>query len=200
MDNNDFIIKFLNNFLATVARQRIERMIRGKKITIEPYRLQSENEIFGEYLSIIMLSSSAGAMYLKIHFNLDVAKVLAAGALEKNINEISQESALDFMKECSNGVCGFVRSLYESHQIIMGMSLPFITEGIDEVFFRKNRDSKIVANNWLLRLNSGESVIFSSEICFVKTQAIFDRMEKFEEALIESENDTSSDGDVEFLF
>jgi hypothetical protein len=200
VDNKINTTEFLSNFFATTARQRIGKMIRGMKLVAEPLENLKEDEVLGENISIIMLWSSIGAIFLKIHFTLDVAKKLAAGGLEKSPEEVSREMALDFMKECSNGVGGFVRSLFESNEMLMGMSLPFLAEGKDELIFRKIRDPRSSAYNWAIVLEDGSRFNLTFEICLLDPKSLLSKIDKLEEAMIEGDKEDTSEGEVEFLF
>jgi hypothetical protein len=154
--------------------------------------------IYGQHLSMIMLWSSAGSIFLKIHFGLDVAKILASDGLETKSENISREIALDFMKECCNGIGGFVRNLFVKDQ--MGMSLPFLAEGGDELIFRKIRDPRSTISIWQYQLESGEKFIISLEMCLLDPKAIEGVRPLLEKALLEGESGVSSDGDVDFSF
>ncbi len=193
-------IKFANSFFATMAKQRIEKMIRGKKISLDPLELKNAGDVLGEHISIIMLWSPVGAMFLKIHFDLNAAKQMAAGGLERSLEDVSKEMAFDFMKECSNGVGGFVRSLFEKNQLLMGMSLPFLADGRDEVIFRKIRDPRSVASNWDLKLDGGGSFRYTAEVCLLEPKSIEKIRPQLEAAMSEGDKAESKEGEVEFLF
>ena len=191
--------EFLSCFFATMARQRIERMIRGQKLTLEAKTNYSDLEIFGDYISIIMLWSSLGAVFLKIHFSQPAATELAAGGLEKNKDDVSREMALDFMKECGNGVGGFVRSLLESMNVPMGMSLPFLADGKDEATFRKIRDNRSICSASKLNFEGGGGVIFTSEVCILEPK-LLDRIRPILEKAMEDGEKPEDGGEVDFLF
>ena len=145
-----------------------------------------------------MLWSSVGAIFVKIHFDLEVAKKLAAGGLEKSPDEVSREMALDFLKECSNGIGGFVRSSFESNQMLMGLSLPFLAEGKDELIFRKIRDPRAMAYDWEITLEDKSSFNLSLEFCILEPNNIISKIDKLEALMVDS--NSASDGEVDFLF
>ena len=198
MENQE-AVKFLSGYLSATARQRVEKMIRGKKIQVTEVEVKNESQAFGEQMSIIMLWSSVGAIFLKIHFNFNVASMLASGGLEKPIEEVNRDIALDFMKECSNGVGGFVRSSFESNQLLMGMSLPFLAEGKDEVIFRKIRDSRAHCTAWHMQVEGAGEFYFTSEVCLLDPSNVSKIRPQLEEALAKGEESDNS-GEVEFLF
>lgn len=200
MKNSTNIKEFLNTFFATISRQRLEKMLRGKKITLEEVKVESSEKVYGKYLSMIMLWSSVGSINLKLHFDLEMAKLLASDGLETKKENITQDIALDFMKECCNGVGGFVRSLFEKDKMQMGMSLPFLAEGCDELIFRKIRDPRSTVSIWKLALESGETFILSLEICLLDPKSIESLRTTFENAIIDGDSGLTSEGDVDFSF
>jgi hypothetical protein len=193
------LYEFMSSSFAIISRQRIEKMIRGKKLMLEPLKIDSMATVYGQHIGFIILWSSFGTISLKIHFNLDVAKILTSGGMITAIENISRDLALDFMKECCNGIGGFLRSFFEENHMLMGISLPFLVDGSDELVFYKMRNPNAVLSNWQLRLESGEVLVLSFEF-FLQNTSDFELIRPIlKKTMEQGEREINSDGDVDFF-
>jgi hypothetical protein len=82
----------------------------------------------------------------------------------------------------------------------MGMSLPFLAEGKDELIFRKIRDPRSMGYEWKILMEDGDSFKLTLEICILETTNILTKIDKLEASMIDGDIEDDSDGEVEFLF
>jgi hypothetical protein len=92
-------------------------------------------QVLGNWMSIILVTGDALRVTLKLHFSLRDAKGLSLEVYgAKDPSEISDTQAIDFIKELSNLLAGYLIQAFEAIKIPMGISLPLCTRGFYEVF------------------------------------------------------------------
>ena len=94
-----------------------------------------DEPVYDQYISLIMLHSDVLSVTLKGHFSLETARKSLAGRHGKPWQDIGKELALDYMKEMFNVAAGRIKSHLAANNISIGISIPFITRGFDELLF-----------------------------------------------------------------
>lgn len=96
---------------------------------------RSAGEVLGNWMSIILVTGDAIRITLKLHFTYRDAKAISHFVYgEDSPDGVSDTKAVDFVKELSNLMAGYIVKSFESMSIPMGISLPLCTRGFYEVF------------------------------------------------------------------
>lgn len=91
--------------------------------------------VLGYWMSLVLASNPATRIIFK--FNFETQSVLGIGKelFEKiGMENPSMEFIEDFAKEYCNLVAGSLKVIFEKQSIILGVSLPMVTKGFDEIF------------------------------------------------------------------
>lgn len=103
-----------------------------------------ENKLgmFGPWTSIILLSGSDLRLTFKVHFSyVQLREIILGGEAERDRNR-DRAKIFDFMKEFCNQYGGAVKRAFGESKVELGISLPMLTRGFDEVFFPR-ADNKL---------------------------------------------------------
>jgi hypothetical protein len=121
--------------------------------------------VYGYWMSFILLSGKDLQITVKCHFFSDEAGHLAAVALKRQLEQISQPNIQDFMREYCNLVAGEIKASLWGSKVTIGLSLPLITRGFDEVIFSDQTDSRQFSDWWRLSWGSGSMIMsFVAEV------------------------------------
>ena len=119
-----------------------------------PGRILASNMVF------ILVSGDALRLTFKVHFNIRTAKNLAFSIFGGDSPEdISEQQAVDYVKEYGNLVAGSVVTLLGENNIELGISLPLSTRGFYEVFsdYSEKQHPVITCSDfWELKANGNE--------------------------------------------
>ena len=92
-------------------------------------------QIQGNWMSLILITGEPLKITLKLHFSHNDIKVLIQpfyGA--QSCSEISDKQSMDFVKELSNLIAGYLEQAFLGMNIPLGISLPLATRGYYEIF------------------------------------------------------------------
>lgn len=97
--------------------------------------------LFAPWAAIILVSGSDYRLTFKVHFSLIHAKQIAIdpkdGASAALDSQNLNTKCFDYMKEFCNLYAGSLKRAFADSNVSMGISLPLLTRGFDEVFFPK---------------------------------------------------------------
>ena len=157
----------------------LQRYIRRTNLELVENIVQKDEEAYNSEMSIIMLWGEIGSITLKVHFSLDIASALSSKTSNVSIEKIESQLAKEFIKEFSNHQGGYLKGFFEKSNFVMGMSLPFLARGVDEIIFRKIRDPR--ASFDVFKINIDDLQLFlTSEICLIDSSAIEKSISSFE--------------------
>ncbi len=154
---------------------------------------------YASEIGMIMIWGSLGAVTLKVHFDIDVAIRYTAQSLGHAVDQVTEKTAREFVREMGNLIAGYLRGFFGKNKVVLGMSLPFLAKGEDESIFRKIRDPRAHFNRWILKSPLGD-LNCTAEVLFleVETIAILNPIIKTEIEVFRSKTEPD-DGDVEFI-
>ena len=138
-DNNpDF--DSLKKLCREISASRMAAHLGGQEVSFREGQddLISENENIGKWLSLIFVSSHVVKMGFQSNFTFDDCKHFAATALEKNADDVSKNQMEDFIKEFCNLTAGALKKGLEKEGFSSLISLPLLTRGQDDVFFKSH--------------------------------------------------------------
>ncbi len=91
--------------------------------------------VFGYWMSLVLASSPSVRIIFKINYEtrsvLEMAKQMF---VRLDIADPSPDLIEDFTKEYCNLVAGSLKIIFEKLNVVLGVSLPMVTKGFDEVF------------------------------------------------------------------
>ncbi|MBF0312782.1 MAG: hypothetical protein HQK52_05160 [Oligoflexia bacterium] len=149
------------------------------------------NVIRSFHTVIILISGDDIKMTFKSHFDSELAGYLCAKALKKE--SVSWDKAIDFMKEYSNVVAGKIKKFFMDQEVIVGLSLPIVTRGFDEIFFEPPETGNVLIDNWILSIESNH--LYCTCIAEILNK---NRIQSIKYPLEKQATD-ESDGEVSFL-
>ncbi|MGZ3806901.1 MAG: hypothetical protein ACXVCE_02350, partial [Bacteriovorax sp.] len=104
------VIKFLSDYFFTLSQTRMSKhCASGFTFNSADFVSHDNCEILGEDTSIALLWGEAGAIVLKVHYDIDVVKHYAASALMKPVEELNSDTVRSFMNEYLNLLAGYFR-------------------------------------------------------------------------------------------
>ena len=114
------------------------------------------------------------------------AKFFAGKTLSSTKENILTSRILDFFKEYCNLTAGNIKIALAANNIKVGISLPILARGFDEIFYPRPADS--IMKYWSLECE-GQIVFCSAHIAILQAVIIKN----------EGEKSNTDKGDVEFL-
>jgi len=137
-------------------------------------------------MSFILLSGKDIRILFKAHYMSSTAKFFAGKTFDSSKESVSKVRALDFFKEFCNLTAGNIKIALAANKIKVGISLPILARGFDEIFYPRPADS--IMKYWSLVCEQ-ETLFCSADIAILQPLAI-----KYE-----GEQTSATEGDVEFL-
>lgn len=110
---------------------------------------------FSRWMGIILISSVGLRITLKIHFKAAGVKTFAASIYGLKAEELTISQVGEFIKECCNLVAGAVKKSLESQGFSLGISLPILTRGLDEIFFPPPDEAVLYSDQWTVSVVDG---------------------------------------------
>jgi CheY-specific phosphatase CheX len=156
--------------------------------TIEGYA----RRVHGNWMAIILVSGKDLRITFKVHFNIkDVKKILEV-SFAKPYSEIEDDLATDFVKEFCNLTAGYIKQIFEKYELKSGISLPIVTRGFDDIFYKPTNPDEI-ADLWKLDV-AGVSLLCTPHFNIFNSSNIptFNLDDSFDD-------DVEDDGDIDFL-
>ena len=145
------------------------RLISSLKIDsgVETEELENPDDfLYGQWMSVILMSGQALQCTLKMHYFNESALALSCHSLGLPSKKIKPGMITDYMRELTNLFAGEIKSQLFSNEILVGISLPLITRGFDEILFSDNLGKFIVRDYWKFCWNSHEIVLTSETEVF----------------------------------
>lgn len=191
--------KHFQNFVAQAAATRISKYTK-LDFEVVPGAVLSVIQRNSEEIAIIMVWGGVGAVNFKIHYDYSHAAAACASCLGRPRDSLAPKTVREFMRELCNLTAGYIRTFMQEHEVPMGMSLPFLAEGDDELIFQKLLDPRADLTAW--RMKAGNvSFLCSSEILVLEEEKLLALKDAFNQAVedMKSGNVSDDDGDVNFL-
>jgi CheY-specific phosphatase CheX len=165
-------------------------------ITVREQDNYEKKDSIGQWLSLIFVSSHAVKLNFKCQFYNDEAAFFTSKALDKDQKDITKQQVDDFVKEFCNLSAGAVKKSLEGSGLTSLISLPLMTRGSDDVFFkshpRKEKGPIVFSDSWDL-IHSGKSLT-----CHIYFE-IYDK-EAFQKIILNAFGaEEEEDGEIDFF-
>ena len=202
----------MNTEDAFPLREKIKNLIRHS--SLERIRLHSRHDDFnvvelteaytpgqvlGNWMALIFVSGESIRITYKIHFDYNCVKNLAYPVYGKSSADLlSDQQAVDFMKELCNLTAGQLVKIFEEHDLSIGISLPLCTRGFYEVFSDyKETEHPIIRYSDTWYLQYGEVKLVSSAIIEILDAS--SDLKKLLSYEIPDDDDDDDDEELDFL-
>ena len=178
-----------------ITQQRLKKLFREKSATALAKMSQkkdilvkdtvSDLKVMGHWMSLISISSAQFHITFKIQFSMDTARNLVA---KNDKSTISNSYSKDFIRELCNVIGGDIKFAFVQNNMNVGISLPILCRGFDDLFFASSERKSSLSDRW--SLVHDVDVIYCSSVMNITGDL------KLQENFGES---SSSTGDVEFF-
>lgn len=151
------------------------------------------SSIYGQWMTIILVSGSKVKISFKAHFKSSDSINHLANKTKKKSEDILLKKSFDLLKEFSNLVGGGIKESLGKENDVMGLSLPLLTRGFDEVLFtdRIRRSGKHKHRDvWSLKAGN-VNIVCTTEIQVIDWTGLED--------LASPDRNEEEEGDLEFL-
>lgn len=112
--------------------------------------------VFGHWMGIILLSGPDLRVTFKVHYGSRKVRALAASAIGQAAKELSLNQIADFMREYCNMTAGHLKGFLDRGGLEVGISLPLIIRGFDEIFFSAQDGKRVFGEMWKLHYAEAE--------------------------------------------
>jgi hypothetical protein len=190
--------EFLKDYLVNLSAVRMGKHCLQYKFEASESQSYEAQPLAAEELSMILMWSEAATIILKIHYNIEVARQIAAAALGQTLHLTNDEMVRGYMSEFNNLQGGFFRGVLEDQKYLIGMSLPFNARGTDEALYFSKRNQEFTYTKWKLKSSENHEFFCSSEI-LINESLDFLKAESSLTAALEKDKVTEGGGDIEFF-
>ena len=180
----------INDILRHKALETLKIRSKVDDIVLEEVA-NKDDFLYGPMMAFLLIHGDSFRVTFKVHYYLKTAKSLAAALLGRPAEEITVDLTKDFMKEFCNIVGGEVRASITRLNVRVGVTLPFIISGFDEVLFSDEISPSSVMDYWQLKWNGG--FVVCSSVIDIRDPQLLQGIE----TRAEDENDTA--GEIVFL-
>jgi CheY-specific phosphatase CheX len=179
----------LNRLIRNISRFQLAHQARTNEIDIDDF--PENKKVYSHFMSIILVSGASLKITFKTHFKSKDAKVLASSIFNVKPDDVSVPQSLDFFREFCNLTAGSIKWALSQHEVEVGISLPIVTRGFDEIFFPRKQNATHFHDAWKLKA-SEMIIVCTSNIEF--TEAV--NLSKLDENF---DGSSGGQGEVEFL-
>jgi len=194
------VLESLRKLCEDLSTGRMKSHLGGREVQsrrVDDYDFEDQDQRkIGKWLSLIFVSSHVVKMSFQAKFTFENCKPLVAMAFEKKTEEVTRDQMEDFVKEFCNLTAGALKKNLEKEGFSSLISLPLLTRGQDEVFFKHHPmdiDGPIVFQH------SWEVVCESTPLLCQIHFEIFDK-EGFQKIILGAFGaEEEDDGDIDFF-
>ncbi|MBG07200.1 MAG: hypothetical protein CME68_00440 [Halobacteriovoraceae bacterium] len=135
------VFESLRKLCEDLSSVRMKSHLGGREVQSRPCEeldFDGDNRKIGKWLSLVFVSSHVVKMSFQAKFTFEKCRPLVAMAFEKKTEEVTREQMEDFVKEFCNLTAGALKQNLENEGFSSLISLPLLTRGQDEVFFKNH--------------------------------------------------------------
>ena len=180
------LLEKIKLLIRTTSGVALEAMAQKSGIAVQD--VSDDRKILGHWMSLISISGDQLHITFKVQFSIAMARAFADSGVKNDSVEISNSHSKDFIREFCNLLAGNIKNKLAENNVAVGISLPLLSRGFDDLFFSGTETVGKSVDRW--KLTNDKSEIF----CISDTEII----NQF--TLDENFNDSSAaSGDVEFF-
>lgn len=151
--------------------------------------------VHGYWMSIILIAGPALRVTFKVHFDTKDVQKLSLEMLKQLGAEANTALMPDLVRELCNLIAGSIKTQLEAVGVRSGTSLPFVTRGFDEVFYKYPDVNSRIGDHWTLY--DGPRRIHCSVLFEVFDKRVLEQLSKINGTGASSE--ATDSGEVELL-
>lgn len=107
--------------------------------------------------AVILMLTQGVKITLKFFFKTSTSRQVAARALMRPADDVDVSFAFDVMREICNESAGSIKKGLENPGFSVGVGLPLVTRGADEIFFDPEESQDTYTETWELACGDGTS-------------------------------------------
>ena len=162
-------LKRMKDLVRNVSIDRFRRAAQNDSyILLETSKLQ--RDVYDHWMALILVSGKALRMTLKVHFNIKSSRKMASPIYGTTPEKLEIRQAKDFIKEFCNLSAGYIKKIFEDQSVDVGISLPLVIRGFDEVFFERQSKDSIIEDRF--RIENGGVGVLCTNIVEVFNQSL----------------------------
>ena len=127
----------IKSMIANVAISRLRSLCQREDFEIQ--EVSGEEQVFAPWMSLILISGPQIRLTFKAYFKSKTAAAFAAPLFRLPVEQILVDQAIDFIREYCNLTAGGLKKALADAGLSTGISLPVVTRGFDEIFFRADQ-------------------------------------------------------------
>ncbi|MFK7824644.1 MAG: hypothetical protein AB8G05_10825 [Oligoflexales bacterium] len=182
----------LQKIIRDVSSIKFSQQANDEIMKIESFENQKAS-MLNQWLTLILISGTKIKICFKSHFSNTSVRAHLAHKFDNKDKNLTLEMGFDLLKEYCNLVGGGIKECLVSDNRTMGLSLPLLTRGFDEVLFvdrMKRSNKRLFRDIWRLSTSYNE-IICSSEIYMIDWSSLDD--------VDEPKTQREAGGELEFL-
>jgi hypothetical protein len=137
-NTKDSSLQASGNKVCAYVRQASEAILKAQSgiVNVKVLPLNRDQLVFGHWVSLVLVTAEPFRFVFKTHFMTEDASILASGAKTDRAESHKQHAEQDFIKEYCNVTAGVIKRGFEHQGLTCGISIPLLTRGYIELFFR----------------------------------------------------------------
>lgn len=159
----DFQLPSLINAIQEISKARFSYHSGLTNLIIEESPVKDRG-VVAFWMSLILISGKDIRVTFKTNFFQDSIKKIIAKKFNKPIEQITTDQTKDFVREFCNLVAGTTKTIFEQVGSKVGISLPLVLRGFDNLFFLEKKNESNFT--WIWRLSEGD--YFVDCCCYVE--------------------------------
>lgn len=165
----------LKELVRQVSITRFKQSSQNDNYNLLEVPKSSEKTVFDHWMSLILISGKSLRITFKTHFNIKTCRKIASPIYGKKPEDIAVRQAQDFVKEFGNLSAGFLKKIFEEQDVDVGISLPLVIRGFDEVFFDKTEGNSKLEDCW--KLDNGTTSLICTSLLEVYQPEIIEELD-----------------------
>lgn len=153
--------------------------------------VEEDNIVLAHWLAFILLWGDAAKFVFSVHFSVASAKQIVG---DDGAHGVLDDDIKDTMREFCNLTGGHIRNVFAEAGQPLGLSLPSLTSGFDQVWFRNFTGASSHGDAWSLA-NGEKRLICTSDIKILDPGKVNTVLEFVKS----TEGRASEEGEVELL-
>jgi hypothetical protein len=181
------VVQKIDEAFSLLILRVLGSQMRAPQLYVRP---KTVRYIYNEWMAGIMVSTPEMPAIIKLHFNHPTIELFHYNFSRFQID--------DLMKESCNHLAGAIKTNFLAIEVEAGISLPFITPGIDEIFFSDQREKSSLTS--AIDVYSGDTrlLTFSYDLR-IMDESVLKMLPRFAEITKENAVAEGINGEVEML-
>jgi len=152
----DFQLPSLINAIQEISKTRFSYHSGFNNLIIEESPVKDRG-VVSFWMSLILISGKDIRVTFKTNYYQATIKKIMAKKFNKPIEQITTDQTKDFVREFCNLVAGTTKTIFEQVGSKVGISLPLVLRGFDNLFFIEKINENHYTYTW--RLSEADSYV-----------------------------------------